>query len=116
MTALTLKQIRALALAALDDMKAQDVKVLDVRGQTSITDLMIFASGTSTRHVKSIADRVVEELKKAGVRPIGVEGQQASEWVLADFGDVVLHVMLPKAREFYRLERLWSGEAAEGGG
>lgn len=110
MTTSSLKQLRALALAALDDMKAQDVKVLDVRGQTSITDLMIFASGTSTRHVKSIADRVVEELKKAGVRPIGVEGQQASEWVLADFGDIVLHVMLPKAREFYRLERLWAGE------
>jgi ribosome silencing factor RsfS/YbeB/iojap len=94
---------------ALDDMKALNVKVMDVRGLTDIADTMIIASGTSDRHVRSIADRVVEKAKAAGYRPYGVEGARDSEWVLVDLHDIVLHVMLPRVREFYGLERLWDG-------
>jgi len=95
-------------LGALDDMKAVDVRVIDVRGQTSITDLMVIAGGTSTRHVKAVADRVEEAAKAIGVRPLGVEGQKGAEWILIDLVDVVVHVMLPEVREFYALEKLWS--------
>jgi ribosome-associated protein len=99
--------------AALDDMKAVNVKVLDVRGLTDIADTMIIASGNSDRHVRSIADRVVEKAKEAGVRPLGTEGARDGEWVLVDLHDIVVHVMLPRVREFYGLERLWDdGEAA----
>jgi ribosome-associated protein len=95
--------------AALDDMKALDVAVLDVRGLTDITDTMIIASGTSDRHVRSIADRVVERVKAAGIRPLGIEGGREGEWVLVDLNDVILHVMLPRIRELYGLEHLWEG-------
>ena len=84
---------------------------------TSVTDTMVVASGRSDRHVRALADTVVEECAKAGVRPIGVEGQKSGEWVLVDLGDVVVHVMLPRVREFYNLEKLWDmsdrAEAAE---
>src|SRR6266576_492203 len=93
--------------AALDDMKAVNVKVLDVRGLTDIADLMIIASGNSDRHVRSIADRVVEKAKAAGFRPLGTEGARDGEWVLVDLQDILVHVMLPRVREFYGLERLW---------
>ena len=92
---------------ALSDMKALDVKVLDVRGLTDIADTMIIASGTSDRHVHSVAQRVVEKTKSAGFRPHGVEGQQDSDWVLIDLSDVIVHVMLPRVRDFYGLEKLW---------
>jgi len=95
-------------LDALGDMKALDVRVIDVRGQTSITDIMVIASGTSTRHVKAVADRVEEAAKAIGVRPLGVEGQKSAEWILIDLVDVVVHVMLPEVRDFYALEKLWS--------
>lgn len=101
-------QLRALVLAALDDLKARDVREIDVREKSSVTDLMVVASGTSSRHVKSIADEVVRKAKKAGLPPIGVEGQREAEWVLVDLGDIVVHVMLPRTREFYGLERLWT--------
>jgi ribosome-associated protein len=93
-------------------MKALDVAVLDVRGLTDIADTMIVASGTSDRHVRSIADRVVERVKAAGIRPLGVEGGREGEWVLVDLNDVILHVMLPRVRELYGLEHLWEGPEA----
>jgi ribosome-associated protein len=97
---------------ALDDMKAVNVRVLDVRGLTDIADTMVIASGNSDRHVRSIAERVLERAKAAGFRPLGTEGERDGEWVLVDLQDVVVHVMLPRVREFYGLERLWdSGEA-----
>jgi len=98
--------------AALDDMKAVNVKVLDVRGLTDIADVMIIASGNSDRHVRSIADRVVEKAKAAGFRPLGTEGERDGEWVLVDLQDVVVHVMLPRVREFYGLEYLWDAGVA----
>jgi len=97
---------------ALDEMKAVNVKVLAVKKLTDITDTMIIASGNSDRHVRSIADRVVEHAKKAGYRPMGVEGERDGEWVLVDLQDVIVHIMLPRVREFYRLESLWDISAA----
>jgi ribosome-associated protein len=98
---------RARVIAALEDLKANDIREIDVRGKTSVTDLIVIASGTSSRHVKSIADEVVRQLKGLGAPPIGVEGEREGEWVLVDLGDIIVHVMLPRIREFYGLERLW---------
>jgi ribosome-associated protein len=97
---------------ALDDMKAVNVKIMDVKKLTDIADTMVIASGNSDRHVRSIADRVVEFAKKAGFRPMGVEGEKDGEWVLVDLQDVIVHIMLPRVREFYRLENLWDVSAA----
>lgn len=99
-----LKQVHS----ALEEIKARDTVEIDVRGKTSVCDFMIVASGTSTRHVKSIADEVVRYAKKLDLLPLGVEGEQEAEWVLVDLGDVIVHVMLPRVREFYALERLWT--------
>jgi len=100
--------IRQQVINALDELKAKDIREIDVRGKTSIADLLVIASGTSARHVKSIADEVVKFAKQAGVMPLGVEGEREAEWVLVDLGDVIVHVMLPRIREFYGLERLWT--------
>ncbi|MET3652347.1 ribosome silencing factor [Dyella japonica] len=100
--------LRQHVINALDELKAKDVREIDVRGKTSIADLLVIASGTSARHVKSIADEVVKFAKQAGVMPLGVEGEREAEWVLVDLGDVIVHVMLPRIREFYGLERLWT--------
>jgi ribosome-associated protein len=119
MKAVNTATLRKTVIAALEDLKAKDIREIDVRGKTSIADLLVIASGTSARHVKSIADEVVRFAKKAGVMPLGVEGEREAEWVLVDLGDVIVHVMLPRIREFYGLERLWTvgdrdaeGEAA----
>jgi len=97
-----------LIVDALEDLKALDIRIVDVRGQTSVTDWLVIASGTSSRHVKSLADHVAQGMKtKQGVAPLGSEGADAAEWVLVDFDSVVLHVMQPPIREFYDLERLW---------
>ena len=102
------EQLHQQILHALSELKANNVREIDVRDKTSITDWLIVASGTSTRHVKSIADEVVKTAKQGGFAPIGVEGEREAEWVLVDFGDVVVHIMLPRIREFYGLERLWT--------
>lgn len=94
--------------AAVSELKAKDVVEIDVRGKSSVADFLVIASGTSTRHVKSIADEVVKFAKKLDVMPLGVEGEREAEWVLVDLGDVIVHVMLPRVREFYALERLWT--------
>jgi ribosome-associated protein len=101
----TLEQVVA---GALDELKALDVQSLDVRHLTTVTDTMVVASGRSDRHVRAIAGAVVEQCKKAGFRPIGVEGERGGEWVLVDLADLVVHVMLPRVREFYNLEKLWN--------
>jgi ribosome-associated protein len=93
--------------AALDDMKAVNVKVLDVRGLTDIADTMVIASGNSDRHVRSIADNVARKARAAGFRALGTEGARDGEWVLVDLTDILVHVMLPRVREFYGLESLW---------
>ncbi|MCL6714085.1 ribosome silencing factor [Pseudomonas sp. R2.Fl] len=94
--------------AAVEELKAKDVVEIDVRGKSSVADFLVIASGTSTRHVKSIADEVVKFAKKLDVMPLGVEGEREAEWVLVDLGDVIVHIMLPRVREFYALERLWT--------
>ena len=104
----TTATLRKSVIDALEELKAKDVREIDVRGKTSIADLLVIASGTSARHVKSIADEVSKYAKKAGVMPLGVEGEVEGEWVLVDLGDVIVHVMLPRIREFYGLERLWT--------
>ena len=108
------KQLSELVVDALDDIKAQDVVRLDVRQMTTVTDYMIVASGTSNRHVQALVDNVAEKAKEAGHRPIGVEGEDGGEWILLDLQDTLVHVMLPKVRQFYNLEKLWSlGPAAD---
>lgn len=106
-------RLQKLVVATLDDMKAQDIKVLDVRGVSDVTDIMVIASGSSNRQVKSMASAVVEKAKEHKYRPLGMEGEQAGEWVLVDLGDLVVHVMLPTVRDFYNLEKLW-GDAVHG--
>jgi ribosome-associated protein len=107
-SAVSNEHLRQRVVAALEDLKAKDVREIDVRGKTSIADILFIASGTSARHVKSIADEVIKFAKEAGVMPLGVEGQTEAEWVLVDLGDIIVHVMMPRIREFYGLERLWT--------
>ena len=103
-----LKKMQQLIYDALVDAKAQDIAMLDVRKLADFTDTMVIASGTSTRHVQSVADKVVDKLRTHGVRALGVEGERIGEWVLIDFGQLVVHVMRPQTRDFYNLEKLWS--------
>ena len=112
-TAERVSPLREAVTTALEDMKAVNVRVLDVRGLTDIADTMVIASGNSDRHVRSIAERVVEKAKAAGFRPLGTEGARDGEWVLVDLQDLIVHVMLPRVREFYGLEGLWEGGAGE---
>jgi ribosome-associated protein len=101
------EQLIELVRTTMDDMKARDIDVIDVRGKSSVTDYMMIACGTSKRHVMSIAQDVIEKMKENKLQPIGTEGQGVGDWVLVDLGDVVIHVMMPDARSFYDLERLW---------
>jgi ribosome-associated protein len=101
------EQLCDLVIDALEEVKAKDIVKLDVRELTTITDYMIVASGTSNRHVKALAEAVAEKSRAAGHRPAGIEGADGSEWVLLDLGDALVHVMLPRVREFYNLEKLW---------
>lgn len=102
------EQLSDLVVNALEEVKARDIVRLDVRDLTTVTDYMIVASGTSNRHVKALADAVSEKSREAGHKPVGIEGAEASEWVLLDLQDTLVHVMLPRVREFYNLEKLWS--------
>ena len=102
------EQLSDLVVVALEDVKGQDIVRLDVSGMTTVTDYMVVASGTSNRHVKALADAVSRKVKDAGHRPFGVEGEEGGEWILLDLGDTLVHVMLPRVREFYTLEKLWS--------
>jgi ribosome-associated protein len=109
-----IENLKKLVVRILEDMKAHDIKALDVRQLTDVTDIMVIASGTSARHVKSMAYRVRDEVReKTRMRPIGVEGEEQGDWVLIDLGDVVVHIMRPETREFYDLERLWNREVEE---
>lgn len=105
--------LRALARRALEDLKAEDIIELDVRDKTSVADYLFIASGSSNRHVKSIANNVIAEAKHSGHQPLGVEGELEAEWVLVDLGDIIVHVMQPQVREFYDLESLWRVTAEE---
>lgn len=109
----SVEEIKDLVVTALEDLKAVDLVVLDVRGKTTVADFMVIASGTSDRHVKSLANNVVVESKKADIMPLGIEGDKIGEWVLVDLSDVVVHVMLPQTRDFYQLEKLWETHAVD---
>jgi len=108
-----IETLKTLAVDALEELKARDVTHLDVAKLTDVTDLMIIASGTSTRHVSALAQNLVEKAKEQGLQPRGVEGGANADWVLVDLGDVVVHVMLPEARALYDLERLWADLPAD---
>lgn len=104
---MTPKKLQELTVASLEDLKGRDIVVLDVSDRTTVTDWMIVVTGTSQRHVKSLANEVVEKSKEAGVRPMGMEGETDGNWILVDLGDVLAHVMTEESREFYALEKLW---------
>lgn len=110
-----LSPLARLAVSALEDVKGQDITVLDVQSLTTVTDTMIVCTGTSNRHVKSLAQSVVEKAKENGHRPLGVEGEDTGEWVLVDLGGVVVHAMQAQARAFYQLEKLWAVPEPEPG-
>lgn len=94
-------------LASLEDIQAIDTVVMDVKDQTAITDFMIVCSGRSSRHVKAIANQIIEDMKKAGFPPLSQSGVDSGDWALVDFGDFVVHIMQPESRAFYNIEGLW---------
>jgi ribosome-associated protein len=104
------QKLNTLITTALEDLKGKEIITMDVSELSDVMDTLIIATGTSNRHVKSLASNAVQDAKDNGMAAIGVEGLESGEWVLADFGDTVLHVMLPATREFYDLEKLWSME------
>jgi ribosome-associated protein len=113
MKVLNTDELQQLVIDALGDLKAEKINVINVEGVASFTDRMVFASGNSNRHVKSIAQSVIDNAKNSNIKPLGIEGEDIGEWVLVDLGDVVVHVMLPETRDFYDIERLWSEEVGQ---
>jgi len=101
------KALQDFVIEKIEDLKGRDITCLNVAGKSSITDCMIVCSGNSKRHVQSIAEHVAQEVKQAGLAPLGIEGEDAGEWVLVDLGDLILHVMQDETRDFYQLEKLW---------
>ena len=114
--ALTSNQLRDLVIEALEDLKAIDIQEVDVSGQNPLTDRFVVATGSSTRHVKSMAEKLVLKAKAAGYPPLGVEGETQGEWVLVDLNDVIIHLMLPQTRAFYNLEKLWEASSQQRSG
>lgn len=114
--ALTSDQIRDLVVSSLEDLKAIDIQEVNVAGQNPLTDLFVVASGNSTRHVKSMAEKIALNAKAAGCPPLGVEGEREGEWVLVDLNDVIVHLMLPQTRAFYNLEKLWEASSQQRSG
>ena len=114
--ALTSNQLRDLVIEALEDLKAIDIQEVDVSGQNPLTDRFVVATGSSTRHVKSMAEKLVLKAKAAGFPPLGVEGEREGEWVLVDLNDVIVHLMLPQTRAFYNLEKLWEASSQQRSG
>ncbi len=110
---MNIDEIKKQAVEALEDLKAEDITVIDVKGKTTVADWVVIASGSSSRHVKSIANNVAVEARKAGRPPLGTEGENEGEWVLVDLGDVIVHVMQRQVREYYDLESLWSVDLAQ---
>lgn len=106
------KELQLLVIDALEDIKAEDIQVLDVTDMTDVTDVMIIATGKSTRQVKALANSVLTQAKAMGILPIGVEGQDIGEWALVDLGDVITHILTPDMRATYSLEKLWSVSAS----
>ena len=113
---LTSHQLTDLVTTSLEDLKAIDIQVIDVSGQTPLTDCFVIASGRSSRHVKSMADNLVVKAKEAGCPPLGVEGERQAEWVLVDLNDVIVHLKLPQTRAFYNLEKLWEASSRQRSG
>lgn len=113
MTQLPLDQLQQLMIDAMEDLKAININHINVEGVSGFTDRMLFASGTSTRHVKSIAQSVQDAARAAEMDILGVEGDEVGEWILIDLGDIVVHIMEPDTREFYDIERLWSEQSTE---
>jgi ribosome-associated protein len=108
---LTTDELQQLVISSLEDYKAVDILVVDVSGKNPLTERMVIASGNSTRHVKSMAENLIVSAKAKGNRPLGVEGAGEGEWVLVDLNDVIIHLMLPRTRAFYNLEKLWEASA-----
>ncbi len=108
------EELLKIVIDALEELKAKDIKIIDVQGKTSVTDVMVIASGTSTRHVKALADHVVYQAKHvAGLQPLGTEGEMSMDWMLVDLLDVVVHIFTPEVRDFYNLEKLWETPSSD---
>ncbi len=113
---LPFEQLQDLVINALEDFKALDIQQIDVSGQSPLTDLFVIASGSSLRHIKSMAENLIVKAKEAGCQPLGVEGDRQSEWVLVDLNDIIVHLMLPQTRAFYNLEKLWEASSQQRSG
>lgn len=112
---LTSHQLTDLVIASLEDLKAIDIQQIDVSGQSPLTDRFVIASGNSSRHVKSMAEKLTQKAKASGCKPLGIEGEREGEWVLVDLNDVIVHLMLPRTRAFYNLEKLWEASSQQRG-